>query len=108
MLNIFVSQQFTSTQDDLLAGTELETFPGDGIIVVRAASTVTTATLAGQVVGQNTVSQARPIAKDAGPVTHAYDRSWVLRGNAGNRTKVDLGGTTGTVKVDATFIGNEG
>lgn len=108
MLVIDVIQQFTAVQADLLDGTDLETFPGTGVMLVRAASTVTTATLAGRVVGGDNARGPQPIAKDSGPRTSTQDRVLLLRGVAGQKAVVDLAGTTGTVKVDVTYMGGRG
>jgi len=105
MREIFVGLTFTATADDLFAGTELETFPGRGAIIVRAASTVLTATILAGIAGGQQVSQARIIPLRAGPLVSSSDRAFVLRGEGGDRTKVDLGGTTGTVKVEGTYVG---
>lgn len=105
MRNLNYSEFLTSADADILAGSELEFAPSRGVVVIRAASTVNTATLAVNGNRQPIVSSARSIVLRAGPEISAVDQAWVLPVTAGEKITAALAGTTGTVKFDATFVG---
>lgn len=105
MRTIVVTEVHTAVDTDALDGTELETMPGDGLLTVRAASTVNTATLDIQSSRQPSVSQARAITLRANGEVRAYDVAWVMPVTQGERVIVGLGGTTGTVFLDHEWVG---
>lgn len=105
MRSIKYAEVHTSADPDVLNGTELETMPGSGLVTIRAASTVNTATLDVQTPEQPLVSQARAITLRANGENRAYDSAWVLAVGKGERVIIGLGGTTGTVYVEVTWVG---
>lgn len=105
MRTIVYSEVHTGADVDALDGTELENMPGDGLLTIRAASTVNTATLLVQSPNQPAVSVARAITLRANGEIRSYDTAWVLSVVKGERVTVGLGGTTGTVYLLATFVG---
>ena len=105
MRTIKYSEVHTSADADVLDGTELETIPGAGLLTVRAASTVNTATLDVQSSRAPQVSNARAITLRANGEIRAYDSAWVMSVSAGERVIIGLGGTTGTVYVEAEWVG---
>jgi len=106
MREIFFREVLTGTDADILNGSEIETAPGSGMYVVRAASTVSTATLAVASPGKPEVSKARAITQRANGEVRAEDTPWMVVVKKGDRVVVDLGGTTGTVHVEAVFLGD--
>lgn len=105
MRTIFVSEVHTGADTDALNGTELETMPGAGLLTVRAASTVNTATLLVQSPNQPAVSKARAVTFRANGEIRAYDSAWVISVVAGERVTLGLAGTTGTVYLTAMYVG---
>jgi len=105
MRMIFFREVASAVDTDVLNGSEIETAPGNGMYVVRAASTVSTATLAVATPGQPEVSKARTITLRANGEVRAEDAPWVVVVRKGDRVVLDLGGTTGTVHVEATYLG---
>lgn len=97
---------FTGADTDILNDTELETMPGMGLLTVRACSTVNTATLDIQSPSQPSTSRARAIQIRANGEIRAYDSAWVLSVDDDERVTIGLAGTTGTVQVEATWVGN--
>lgn len=97
---------FTAVDADVLNDSELETSPGAGMYVIRAASTVNTATLAVSSPGQPTISPARAIVLRANGEPRAEDTPWIVVTEKGDRVVVALAGTTGTVFVEAMYIGD--
>lgn len=95
----------TSADPDLMAGSEMEFAPGNGVYVIRAASTVNTATLA--VSGNRTpvVSSARSITLRANGEVSAVDTPWILPVEKGEKVIAALAGTTGTVGFNAQYVG---
>ncbi len=95
----------TAANADFLAGTEIEFAPGDGVYIVRAASTVNTATLA--VSGNRTpvVSSARAVTLRANGEVRAYDVPWIVPVTEGEKVTIALAGTTGTVGLFAQYVG---
>ena len=105
MRTIIYSEVHTGADGDVLTGTELETAPGDGLITLRAASTVNTATLNVQSPNQPATSVNRAITLRANGEIRSYDVPWVVRVQKDERLEVALGGTTGTVYITATYVG---
>jgi hypothetical protein len=105
MRNIVFSKVLTAVDADILAGSELEFSPGDGVYVVRAASSVNTATLAVSGNKSPVVSPARAITLRANGEVRSEDVPWVLQSRAGEKVLVALAGTTGTVYVWVQYIG---
>lgn len=105
MRTIKFSGVFTGADTDILNDTELETMPGGGLLTIRAASTVNTATLDVQSPNQPPVSNARAVTLRANGEIRAYDSAWVMAVAARERVILGLGGTTGTVFVEATWVG---
>jgi len=105
MRQIFFREVLSSTDADVLNGSEIETSPGNGMYVVRAASTVSTATLAVASPGKPEVSKARAITLRANGEVRSEDTPWMVVVSKGDRVVVDLAGTTGTVHVEATYLG---
>lgn len=95
----------TAVDTDLLAGSELEFAPGDGLYVVRAASTVNTATLAVSGNRSPVVSSARSITLRANGEVSAVDVPWILPVEKGEKVICALAGTTGTVGFFAQYVG---
>lgn len=106
MRTIKFSGVFTGADTDIFNDTELETMPGMGLVTIRAASTVNTATLDIQSPSQPSTSRARAITLRANGEIRAYDSAWVLAVEDDERVIVGLAGTTGTVFVEATWVGN--
>lgn len=100
------SQFPTSADPDILAGTELEYAPGNGVYVIRAASTVNTATLAVSGVRTPVVSSARAVTLRANGEVRAYDVPWILPIRKGEKVICALAGTTGTVGFFAQYVGS--
>lgn len=97
----------TSGDTDILAGSELEFAPGDGVYLVRAASTVNTALLRANANRHPTVSDvARAIILRANGEILAEDSPWVLPVDQGEKVVIALSGTTGTAYVEAIFVGD--
>ncbi len=105
MRMIFFREVGTAVDSDVLNGSEVETAPGRGMYVIRAASTVATATLAVATPGQPEISNDRAITLRANGEVRAEDAPWVVVVRKGDRVVVDLGGTTGTVHIEATYLG---
>lgn len=106
MRTIVFSEVFTGADGDVLNGTELETAPGDGIMTIRAASTVNTATLNVQSPNQPAVSVTRAITLRANGEVRAYDVAWPVAVRKDERLEVALAGTTGTVFIFVTYMGS--
>jgi len=102
---VFRSTQ-TAADADVLNDSEIETAPGRGMYVVRAASTVSTATLAVSSPGQPIISAPRALTLRANAEIRAEDNPWVVVVAKGDRVIVALAGTTGTVSVEATYLGD--
>ncbi len=96
----------TSADADMLAGTELEFFPGNGVYVVRAASTVNTATLAVSGNVSPITSSARAVTLRANGEHSAVDTPWILATKKGEKVTISLAGTTGTVGVFVQYVGS--
>lgn len=99
--NVFL----TAANADILGGSEMEFAPGNGVYVIRAASTVNTATLA--VAGNVTpvVSSARAVTLRANGEISAVDTPWILPVTKGEKVTTALAGTTGTVGYNAQYVG---
>lgn len=106
MRQIFFRSTETAADADVLNGSELETSPGRGVYVVRAASTVNTATLAVASPGKPEVSKDRAITLRANGEVLSQDTPWIVVVRKGDRVVVDLGGTTGTVFIEASYLGS--
>jgi hypothetical protein len=100
------SEYLTSADTDILAGSELEFAPGTGVYVIRAASTVNTATLAVQGNRHPVVSSARAIVLRANGEPQAQDQPWTVEVSEGEKVTSALAGTTGTVGFFAQYIGD--
>jgi len=105
MRTVNYSEFPTAADPDILAGSELEFAPGAGVYVVRAASTVNTATLAVAGVSSPAVSSARAIKLRANGETRAEDQAWVLGVIRGEKVTIALAGTTGTVGLFVQYVG---
>ena len=105
MRAIAYNEVATSVDTDVLSGSELDTMPGDGVLTIRAASTVNTATLEVAPVNGPAVSQARAITLRANGEIRSYDQPWVLPVEAGERVRIALAGTTGTVYMNVLYRG---
>lgn len=95
----------TSADADILAGSEMEFAPGNGVYITRAASTVNTATLAVSGNRSPVVSSARSITLRANGEIRAYDVPWILPVTEGEKVTLALAGTTGTVGVSSQYVG---
>ncbi len=105
MREIFFREVLTGADADILKGSEIETAPGKGMYVCRAASTVSTATLAVASPGRPEISKARTITLRANGEVRAEDTPWMVVVNKGDRVVASLAGTTGTVHFEAAFLG---
>lgn len=106
MRTLFYSEVLTAVDADILSGSELEFAPGDGVYIVRAASTVNTATLAVSGNRSPVTSSARPITLRANGLVLEDDMAWTLPVSEGEKITIALAGTTGTVYVFATYVGD--
>lgn len=106
MRTIIYSEVHTAADPDVLDGTELETMPGSGLVTVRAASTVNTATLDVSSPNQPQVSRQRAVTLRANGEIRSYDTAWVIGVEEGERLTLALAGTTGTVYITATYVGS--
>jgi len=95
----------TSADADLFAGSELEFAPGNGVYVIRAASTVNTATMAVQGNKHPVVSSARAITLRANGESRTEDMAWIVPVIQGEKVTAALAGTTGTVGFHAQYVG---
>ncbi len=96
----------TSADTDILAGSEMEFAPADGVYLVRAASTVNTALLRANANKHPTISDVpRAIILRANGEILAEDSPWVLPVDQGEKVVAALSGTTGTVYFEAIFVG---
>lgn len=90
---------------DALAGTDLETIPSAGLLLIFVASTVNTATITMTTPGRQT---ARTIAiklrANGVPNVDQDSPVFSLPVQAGTRPVVNLGGTTGTIFTVARFF----
>ncbi len=105
MRQIFFREVLTAADADVLNGSEIETAPGKGMYVLRAASTVNTATLAVSTPGQPPISRARAITFRANGEVRSEDNPWIVVVEKGDRVTAALAGTTGTVFIEATYLG---
>jgi len=105
MREIFFREVFTGADTDVFNGSEIETAPGTGVYVVRAASTVSTATLAVSSPSRPEVSKARTVTLRANGEVRAEDTPWMVVVSKGDRVTVALAGTTGTVHVEGVYLG---
>lgn len=95
----------TAVNADILTGSELEFAPGQGVYIVRAASTVNTATLAANGNRHPVVSSARAVTLRANGESRAEDQPWTLEVEEGEKVTLALAGTTGTVGVFVQYVG---
>jgi len=105
MREIFFRTVLTAGDADVLNDSEIETAPGDGMYIIRAASTVSTATLAVATPGRPEVSKARTVTLRANGEVRAEDTAWIAVVTKGDRVVVALAGTTGTVHIEAAYLG---
>lgn len=103
---IKISEYHTGTDGDALNGTLLETAPSRGIIMLKAASTVNTATITISRPGKGEIADAEPLPLRANGVPEAGDPPYVIPVMQGERPHVELGGTTGTILLSSHFIGS--
>jgi len=106
MRTIDVNLLATAVDADLLAGSELEFAPGNGVYIVRAASTVNTATLALSGNRSPVQSVARLIPLRANGECRAEDEPRVLAVEQGEKIVAALAGTTGTVQTYFKYMGD--
>lgn len=106
MRQILYREVLTVADADVLNGSELETAPGNGVMVVRAASTVNTATLAVSSPGQPPVSQPRAVTLRANAEILSEDTPWTITVVKGDRVTIALAGTTGTCYVESSYMGS--
>lgn len=102
---ILYSEYLTSADTDILAGSELDPIPGKGVLIIRAASTVNTATLAVNGNRQPAVSSARAVLLRANGEPLSQDQTWVLFVNKAEKITCSLAGTTGTVGFFSQYVG---
>ncbi len=100
------SEYMSSADTDILSGSELEYAPGNGVYVIRAASTVNTATLAVNGNRHPVVSSARAIVLRANAEAVAQDQPWTVEVSEGEKVTCALAGTTGTVGFFCQFVGD--
>jgi len=99
-------QKFTAANADLLAGSPLDPMPGPGVFRVFIMSTVNTATI--EVLPSKHLSptggQTNALPLRANAEIRAYDPHWETEVEQGEKVVLDLGGTTGTVYLWATWV----
>ncbi len=105
MRTLIFREFLTSADADILAGSEMEQAPGDGVYVIRAASTVNTATLAVSGNRSPVASSARAIPIRANGEVLEDDLAWVIAVEEGEKVTCALAGTTGTVGFEASYVG---
>lgn len=94
----------TGADTDVLAGTDLETCPGPGVLQIWAASTVNTATATVLIGGKSAQRGAALLLRSNGVPSLADDAPLVeVAVTGGEKNVVSLGGTTGTVYTHARF-----
>lgn len=98
-------ESMTAVDPDILAGSELEFGPGAGVYTIRAASTVSTATLAASGNRSPIVSSARALTLRANGLVSEDDAPWLIPVSEGEKVTVALAGTTGTVGFECTYVG---
>lgn len=100
-------EYFTSADADILSGTPLEVAPGKGVLTVRVASTVNTATIA--ISSNGKAGQICPaigaVHRANGEVRMNEDSPFIIPVDKGDRVTVSLGGTTGTSYVTIGWLG---
>jgi len=106
MRTLNYSEVLTSADPDILAGSELEQAPGDGLMIVRVASTVNTATLAASGNRSPVVSSARAIMLRANGEISEDDMPWIIVVEEGEKITLALAGTTGTVYINIQYMGD--
>lgn len=106
MITKLFRKTFTSADADCFLGSELEAAPADGVIIIRAASTVNTATLEVTPEKGPRVSFARAITLRANAEVQSGDVPWIVPVVEGEKVTVALSGTTGTVYIEAPFLGD--
>ncbi len=99
------SEFLTAADVDIMAGSEMEFAPGNGVYIIRAASTVNTATLAVSGNKSPVVSSARAVTLRANGEVQAVDVPWILPVRSGEKVIAALAGTTGTVGFFAQYVG---
>ncbi len=106
MRQIYFREVLTGADADVLNGSELETSPGRGVYILRAASTVSTATLAVASPGRPEVSKPRAVTLRANGEVLSQDTPWMVVVRKGDRVVAALAGTTGTVHLEASYLGS--
>lgn len=98
MAAINVQVTDTAADTDALAGTDLETMPGPGLLQIWAASTVNTGTLTLVVAGAN-IARAMAISLRTNGVPNIDQDPPIAEAGVegGEKAVVNLGGTTGTI-----------
>lgn len=99
------AEVLTGVDPDILAGSELEFAPGNGIYIIRAASTVNTATLAVNGVNGPVVSSARAITLRANGEIRSTDVAWIVPVEKGEKVIASIAGTTGTAYFTSQYLG---
>ena len=105
MRTMVYREVLTGADSDILAGSEMETAPGTGVYIIRAASTVNTATLQVSGTAGAAVSSARAVMHRANGEILAADTPWIVPVMRGEKVTVGLAGTTGTVYLESLFVG---
>ncbi len=102
--DILVDVEHTAVSADALAGTELDTPPGNGLLLLWCGSTVNTATLeVPQFNHSPGVTNLIPLTANGIPLVNQMVPYKIdVRGN--KRPIINLGGTTGTVHITAAFF----
>lgn len=100
------SEYLTAADADILTGSELEFAPGNGAYLIRAASTVNTATLAVNGNRHPIISSARAVVLRANGEPLAQDTPWVVPVFKGEKVTCALAGTTGTVGFFVQYLGD--
>lgn len=106
MRTLNFSEFLTAVDTDIMQGSEMEFAPGNGVYIIRAASTVNTATLAVSGNRSPVVSSARAVTLRANGLVEAVDVPWILPVTEGEKVIAALAGTTGTVGFFAQYVGS--
>ncbi len=100
---ILVEVEFTGVNTDCLANTELDQIPTNGTMHIWAGSTVNTATLEVPQFAHRPAVTALIRLRTNGIPNMSDDPPFVIAAKSGDRPKVVLGGTTGTVHMTVIF-----
>lgn len=96
----------TAVNSDILAGTEMEFAPGDGVYIMKMASSVATAT--GKLGGNQhppVNAVLRYVQLRANSEIRGDDQAWVAPCLKGEKMTAEAGGTTGNLAVQVSYVG---